>query len=119
MVTMEVFRFWKGVSQNQLSLYTASGGEASCGFDFKDGEEYLVYANDSDGDLYVSLCSRTASLALAQEDLNVLGAGTQIADAPGEQPLPPSSRTLEILAGILALVIAGVVYRVIPNLETD
>ncbi len=48
-------------------------------------EEYLVYANETDGDFHVNLCSRTASLAAATFDLNELGKG----EIPSKQT-PPS-----------------------------
>lgn len=72
-VLFEVEEAWKGIHQTQVIVYT-SRDSASCGFEFT-SNEYLVYANESDGELRVSLCSRTTLLSLAQEDLNELGIG--------------------------------------------
>lgn len=75
-VTFEVDSSWKGVKGNKVTLSTALSS-ASCGFEFVEGESYIVYAyaNDEDdsGKLEASLCSRTKLLASASEDLKELG----------------------------------------------
>ena len=38
---------------------------AACGFDFVNGESYLVYAAERDGHLSVSSCSRTRKMSEA------------------------------------------------------
>ncbi|SFB03914.1 MULTISPECIES: hypothetical protein [unclassified Bacillus (in: firmicutes)] len=70
---------WKGVSESQVIVVTGQGG-GDCGIDFVEGEEYLVYANQSsiyeDSDyLSAGICSRTNELSAAEEDLLVLGEG--------------------------------------------
>jgi hypothetical protein len=59
-VTMSVRQAWKGLDAAITDVITSSSG-ASCGFDFKIGRRYLVFAhrNASDGRLHVSLCSFT------------------------------------------------------------
>jgi Tissue inhibitor of metalloproteinase len=59
-VTMSVRQAWKGLDAGGIDVITSSSG-ASCGFDFKVGRRYLVFAhhNASDGRLHVSLCSFT------------------------------------------------------------
>ncbi|MEK5252867.1 hypothetical protein NST74_05325 [Paenibacillus sp. FSL F4-0125] len=75
-VTFEVGSSWKGVEGNKVTLTTALSS-ASCGFEFVEGESYIVYANDNregdSGKLVASLCSRTKLLASASEDLKELG----------------------------------------------
>lgn len=80
----EVKEAWKGVSQSQIKVTTGAGG-GDCGYDFKAGQSYLVYANGSDmygsNKLTVILCSRTAEISAAQDDLAILGEG----QVPGEK----------------------------------
>jgi hypothetical protein len=62
--------FRGGITGATVSVRTAGSGPA-CGYTFKVGEQYLVYAyrpKDGSG-LAVSLCSRTRPLANAAEDL--------------------------------------------------
>ncbi len=74
-VSFEVERFWKGNVQKNLDLGTAAHG-ALCGYAFRQGENYLVYAyTDPLGGLRTTLCSRTRLEADADEDFNALGDG--------------------------------------------
>ena len=64
---------FRGVQAATVSLVTAGSGP-SCGYAFKQGERYLVYANrtvDGTG-LVTGICSRTRPLADAAEDLRFL-----------------------------------------------
>lgn len=65
-------RRWKGAAADTVTVLTPPNS-AVCGFAFETGREYLVYAEGGDG-LRVFLCSRTAALADAGEDLAALGA---------------------------------------------
>ena len=62
--------FRGGITGPSVSVTTAGSGPA-CGYTFKVGEQYLVYARRAGGasGLVVSLCSRTRQLANAAEDL--------------------------------------------------
>ncbi len=53
---------------------TTNGMSAMCGYDFREGQRYLVYATGSASDpsLQVSLCSRTRPLAEASDDVELL-----------------------------------------------
>ncbi|WP_050184146.1 hypothetical protein [Domibacillus robiginosus] len=83
-VLFEVNETWKGVNQSQVKITTGMGG-GDCGYDFKAGQAYLVYANHSDmfgsDGLTVVICSRTAEISAAQDDLFILGEG----QAPGKK----------------------------------
>ena len=59
-VTLQVRQSWKGVAGEMVQV-TTSGSGASCGFDFKMGSRYLVFASrgGSDSRPRVSLCSFT------------------------------------------------------------
>ncbi len=83
-VTFEVSKIWKGSDYKTLVLTTARGG-ASCGYSFRKGEEYLVYAHGAENELQVSLCSRTKPLSEAGEDLTNLSKAP--ADSTGKFPL--------------------------------
>ena len=74
-VQLEVVQQWKGVeNREQLEVITAAQG-AACGYGFREGNSYLVYAYDAEGGLGVSSCSRTKPRDAAAEDLAALGAG--------------------------------------------
>ena len=72
--TFRVYEVWKGPEQRTLEVHTALMG-ASCGYPFKEGQEYLVYAYTGKQGLEVDLCNGTQRLTEAQADLEVLGAG--------------------------------------------
>ena len=72
-VELTVARSWKGVEADRVTVTTA-GNEAVCGYRFAQDETYLVYASkNEDGELRVSLCSRTQPLSRAAKDLEALG----------------------------------------------
>lgn len=73
-VVFEVDDSWKGIDQKQVVVYTERSS-ASCGFEFTLNNNYLVYAYEVDGQLRVSLCSRTSPLSEATKDLEELGKG--------------------------------------------
>jgi Carboxypeptidase regulatory-like domain len=73
-VTLSVQRAARGVTGAAVEVSTGLGG-GDCGFDFRVGERYIVYARKTaDGSLSVSICSRTRRLAEAGEDLAYLDA---------------------------------------------
>ena len=73
-VIFEVKKAWKGVNEKTISIFTSSQS-AACGYGFKTGHTYLVYAHGNDeGRLATSICSRTRRLKDAREDLEELGA---------------------------------------------
>lgn len=78
-VRFSVSEVWKGVEQREIEVATPNNS-AACGFSFEEGGEYLVYTNENMGgrgtDTSTGLCSRTADLANAGDDLDALGKGT-------------------------------------------
>ncbi|MGH9922935.1 MAG: hypothetical protein ACRD38_09300, partial [Nitrososphaerales archaeon] len=76
-VAFHVERSWKGVSGEAVTIFTALES-AACGYTFDADEKYLVYAYETEGSLYTTICNGTALLADAQGDLNVLGPTWQI-----------------------------------------
>ena len=72
-VTLEVRESWKGLDAATVEVATNSGG-GSCGFNFKVGHRYLVFATrgGADGRLSVSMCSRTREYGGSSEDIAFL-----------------------------------------------
>lgn len=79
-VLFEVVRTWKGARQTQVIVYTGLGG-AECGYGFKTGETYLVYAYGTNS-LETGICTRTRPISAAGDDLKSLGEG-----APPAEPV--------------------------------
>jgi hypothetical protein len=74
-ITFDVSQVWKGDSAETVAIKSPRDS-ASCGYPFEIGREYLVYVNPWDGQQdAASLCSRTALLADAGDDLTALGRG--------------------------------------------
>lgn len=69
-----------GINTPEIEILTGSGG-GDCGYEFKIGQRYLVYANRSKTHLTTSICSRTKPVDQADEDLAFLG--TLSSAAPG------------------------------------
>lgn len=87
-VGFEVDMVWKGPAYEVMYVTTSPHGSA-CGFEFVEGEEYIVYSHDGSS---TYLCTRTRLLSAAQEDLEALGGGG--APQPGTSaptPEPQSS----------------------------
>ncbi len=79
-ILFEVVKTWKGESQSQIFITTGQPGAGDCGYDFRKGEEYLVYANRTsiygyNVDLSTVVCDRTNKLSEAEDDLVLLGEG--------------------------------------------
>lgn len=110
-VTFQVSEAWKGCEQDTLQVTTARSS-VSCGYEFREGEEYLVYASQGN---QVSLCSETKPLSKAAADLEVLGAGAEPEDealpdtggAPGASYPAPVRMVAAILAMVVGLALAG------------
>ena len=101
-VGFEVSAVWKGTVHEDMYITTPPTG-GSCGFTFVEGEEYIVYAYDSayaDGGYTVGICSRTAVLSQAQDDIDALGEGNSPqAGTGGSAPEEPQDTALPITGG--------------------
>lgn len=76
-VRFKVSRVWKNVAGGEVVIKTPASS-AACGYAFRKGESYVVYAyggDDALGQLTTGLCSRTRPVSAAEEDLRDLGAG--------------------------------------------
>ena len=86
-VTFTVARVWKGPEQVTMIINTPDSS-ASCGVEFVENGEYLVYARNVEGTFQATLCSRTTQLANAGEDIAALGEGTAPAAPAGGAETP-------------------------------
>lgn len=97
---------WKGMDSKEVTVDTALDS-AGCGVNFEKGKEYIVYATLEEGKYITSLCSRTAELAYAQDDLNELGKGT-VPSKPGDAASDsPSTHNLVVGSLGVVLVLGG------------
>jgi len=113
LVTFAVTEGWKGASQPTIVVRTPASS-ASCGVDFVEGQHYLVYAQENEGQLQVNQCSRTKELDQASEDLAALGQGTSPSGAGMPVTLPATGvgtttmpRPLVLGSGAMLLIVAG------------
>ncbi len=101
-VSLRISEVWKGPERTTLEVGT-SGSESSCGYPFRPGERYLVYAEEG---MTVGLCGATKPLSEAGTDLGALGTGARpkdggsLADTSGGVP----TRTM---AGLAVLTMAA------------
>jgi len=98
-VEFEVSEVHKGDVASRMTLTTAMDG-ASCGYAFKEGGRYLVFAADYGSGLTTSLCSGNLDLAVAA---NPFSTGTAPRPAPPSEPGPGP-----IVAGAGAVVVIAV-----------
>ena len=83
-VEFEVSEVHKGDVPARMTLTTAMDG-ASCGYAFREGGRYLVFAADYGSGLSTGLCSGNLDLAVERDPF---GAGTAPRPAPPSAPSP-------------------------------
>ena len=77
-VKLKVERYWKGVKQQQyITIVGAPGAAGRCGLPVEIGEKYLIYAEETEGQLLTSFCS-SIELERAAADLAVIGEGKKL-----------------------------------------
>lgn len=115
-VKFEVAEVWKGQSQTEIIVITERDS-ASCGFEFDLDKEYLVYATELEGELRVSLCSRTALLSAAGLDIQELGKGekpikqiSSDSDTNNEEQLSLNKNKPYFIALFIGILLVGIVY---------
>ena len=110
-IGFQVSAVWKGAVTEDMHVTTPPTG-GSCGFAFEEGEEYIVYAYDganADESYSVNICSRTALLAQAQEDLDAFGDGeAPLTEASGPQPEGSPGAAESNVSIVILGVIAGI-----------
>lgn len=102
--TFDVELVWKGEPKRRIILYSYDGDSASCGLSFEAGERYLIYAYaEEDGRLVTNLCSGNLKLAEADEDLKLLGPGTEVPEEPDSYETKQTNSTPAIPAILIIL----------------
>lgn len=124
-ILFEVTNTWKGVEESQIIITTGQGG-GDCGFDFTEGQEYLVYANESDmygeKSLITGICNRTNHMGSLMEDLKVLGAGQppiKKVDLTVEQSNPRLYLAAAAAAAVAVTAIAVVAFIILKKRKGD
>jgi hypothetical protein len=91
-VTFDVSQVWKGPKDETVAVETPRSG-ASCGYDFEEGSQYLVYADNTSvmGEkseaLQVGLCGGTSQVSNASAATLLGESGTVPGtENPGSQP---------------------------------
>jgi len=73
LVVFAIEQAFRGVQDATVEVTTGMGG-GDCGYPFKNGERYVVYAlRGRDGRLSTSICTRTRLASQAADDLRFLG----------------------------------------------
>ena len=112
-VLFEVTNTWKGVEKSQVIITTGLGG-GDCGYRFIEGQEYLVYANESDmygaKSLVTIMCDRTNNLSRLQEDLKVLGEGEHATKKVDLSSTQDRSNFNIWITGFLAVVVILIIF---------
>ena len=120
-VTLRVSESWKGPEQGTLEVKTPVS-DVSCGYTFRSGQSYLVYANEASmveaEGLEVLLCSETKPLSEAAADLEALGHGRRSEE---EVALSDTSGAVSVraIAGVAGLLVAASFALVLRLVRTD
>ncbi len=117
-VSFRVSEVWKGPQRGTLEVSTPTQGSA-CGYAFKEGQEYLVYAYTGKQGLETDLCSSNKPLSKAEADLALLGnssekpkdGGEVLADTSGGV----SAGAMVGVAGLALVALVLVVSRVVRS----
>jgi hypothetical protein len=111
--SFQVNEVWKGHVTPTLEVLTASGSD-SCGFEFQEGERYLVYAAATGKSMEVSLCSGTMLHSKANEHIAWLGNGSlppQLGTDLQQADHSSSWKLYLAIGGLAAVLIGYVFYR--------
>ncbi len=106
-VTFQVNTVWKGPATSRIVVGSGAG---SCGYEFTNNDEYLVYAyGESPDALSTNICRRVRPIATAGEDLQALGPGTAVTMPPSGDRFGVAYGKLFPLLGVIsvALLTAG------------
>jgi hypothetical protein len=98
-----------------LEVITPRADGATCGYPFKEGQEYLVYAYGKGEPFETDICNGTHPLSKADEDLALLGNGEKPKD--GSDALTDTSGVVSVRAMVwlvgLSMATSLVVVRLV------
>jgi hypothetical protein len=85
LVLFEIERAYRGLEGKTAAEVVTGTGGGDCGYDFREGEKYLVYAyqHPATGKLYSGICTRTRRLSEASDDLEYFAKKDDPAHAAG------------------------------------
>ncbi|MGO4544022.1 hypothetical protein AB4Z29_04425 [Paenibacillus sp. 2TAB23] len=113
--SFKVNEVWKGHVAPQIEVLTA-GSEDSCGYAFKEGERYLVYARATGSSLEANLCSGTLLHHEAEEHIAQLGSGSLPPQSSSEAQQKDDSFPRSIMiAGIAAVLAAAFLFALVKS----
>jgi len=117
--SFRVSEVWKGPQRETLEVSTPTQGSA-CGYAFKEGQEYLVYAYTGKQGLQTDLCSSNKPLSKAEADLALLGNSSEKPKDGGGEVLADTSGGVSAgaMVGVAGLALAAsvlVVSRVVRS----
>jgi hypothetical protein len=111
-VDFNVSKLRKGSSVETITVKTHQQ-ESACGFDFKVGNEYVVYAYEEYGDLLgTNICTGTISVVDFQDDVDDLGFANGPSELIIETKNSANSLVLIIVSSVLSFVAGALVIRV-------
>ena len=118
-VSFRVSEVWKGPQRETLEVSTPTQGSA-CGYAFKEGQEYLVYAYTGQQGLETDLCSSNKPLSKADEDLALLGNSSEKPKDGGGEVLADTSGGVSagVMAGVAGLALAAALLLVVRLVRT-
>ena len=118
-IEFDVSRVWKGPQQETLTVKTVRS-ESSCGYEFQEGEWYIVYARNGE----TGLCSRTTPTWRAFADFKELDAPWEperpLVLSPGQPegggcipfgPAPGNGPEIGVMALLIGVVALGIRRR--------
>lgn len=108
-VSFQVDEVWKGHVTSQIAVETAESS-ASCGFEFQEGERYVVFAQSSASSLEVNACGGTLLQSLAGSQLTELGSGSIPVQLTERAEHAYGSKWLEMLPFLIVIGISGAAY---------
>ena len=106
-ISFDVENSWRGVKTTHFTVRTG-WDDGDCGYAFEEGKQYLVYAYEwGDGLLHADICSRTAPLTSATEDLDHLQTLPKL-ELTNSPPMF-NLRMLGVAIPLLSVIVLGVV----------
>ena len=97
-VSIDVYDVWKGSIDNQIIILTGID-DGICGYNFQINEEYLIYGNYSNNDIWTNICTRTNLLVNSEEDLDYLNTFIDI-QCDGDANLDEEINILDIISTV-------------------